>query len=234
MTEHPLDDLAAYALGALEADEQRAVSAHLDGCPTCRAEAGALAGTVWTIAETAGRTTPGRLRGAIVARARRDGATPAPARVGVPFWSGLFRPVPLLAPLALAAVLVLALAGYAGARRDADRYLTAVSSAVGAKVVPLAATGAAVSGMRGSLVVPTNGTKPYLILDLPAAPAGKTWEAWVIHGDVAARAGIADDRGITTLELGAPLGPGDTVAITAEPTGGLDRPTGPPVLAAKA
>ena len=231
MTEHPLDDLAAFALGVLEADEQRAVSAHLDGCPTCRAEAAALAATVWTIAETAGRSTPVRLRGAIVDRARRTGT--APARVSASFWSGLFRPVPLVAPLALAAVLVLALVGYAGARRDADRYLIAVSSAVGAKVVPLAATGAAVSGMRGSLVVPTNGAKPYLILDLPAAPAGKTWEAWVIHGDVAARAGIADDRGITTLELGAPLGPGDTVAITAEPAGGLDSPTGPPVLAAK-
>ena len=229
MTEHPLDDLAAYALGVLEADEQRAVGAHLDGCPTCRAEAGALARTVWTIAETADRATPGRLRGAIVDRAHRDGA--APARPRASFWSGVFRPVPLIVPLALAAVLVVALVGYGSARRDADRYAVAVSSVVGAKVVPLTATGAAVSGMRGSLVVPTNGAKPFLILDLPASPAGKTWEAWVIHGGIAARAGISDDRGVTTLELGAPLGPGDTVAITAEPPGGVDSPTGPPVLA---
>ena len=229
MTEHPLDDLAAYALGVLEADDQRAVNAHLDGCATCRIEAGALAATVWTIAETAGRSTPSRLRGAIVDRARRGGAAPAPARAS--FWSALFRPVPLVVPLALAAVLVVALVGYGSARRDADRYAVAISSAVGAKIVPLAATGAAVIGMRGSLVVPTNGMKPYLILDLPAAPAGKTWEAWVIHGDIAARAGIIDARGVTTLELGAPLGPGDTVAITAEPAGGVDRPTGVPVLA---
>ena len=229
MTEHPLDDLAAYALGVLEEAEQRAVGAHLDGCATCRAEAGALARAVWTIAETAERATPGRVRRAIVDRARRDVTAPVGPRVS--FWSVVFRPVPMVVPLALAAVLVVALVGYGSARRDADRYAVAVSSAVGAKVVPLAATGAAVIGMRGSLVVPTNGAKPYLILDLPASPAGKTWEAWVIHGGIAARAGITGDRGVTTLELGAPLGPGDTVAITAEPAGGVDSPTGPPVLA---
>ena len=45
------------------------------------------------------------------------------------------------------------------------------------------------------------------------------------------RSGGAQSRGVTTLELGAPLGPGDTVAITAEPAGGVDRPIGAPVLA---
>ena len=231
MTEHPLDDLAAYSLGVLEADEQQAISAHLAGCDSCRGEAAALAETAWRVAETAGRETPAHLRSAIVERARRDAASVAPARPS--FWSTLFRPVPLMVPLAMAAVLVIALVGYGSARRDADRYAVALAAVAGAKVVPLAATTAAVAGMRASLVIPDSGAKPYLILDLPAAPAGKTWEAWVIRGDVAARAGITDARGVTTLELGAPLAPGDVVAITAEPQGGVDTPTGAPVLAAK-
>ena len=36
--DHPLDDLALYALDALDPDEARAVEAHLAGCPSCRAE----------------------------------------------------------------------------------------------------------------------------------------------------------------------------------------------------
>lgn len=229
MTEHPTDELAAYALGILDPDEQRAVSTHLTGCGSCRAESAALAETVWAVSETAGRDAPGRVRAAIVERARRDSALAPGPRPS--FWTALFRPVPMIVPIALAAVLVLALVGFGSARRDADRYAVAIASAVGARVVPLSATSAAVAGVRGSLVVPTNGAKPYLILDLPSAPAGKTWEAWVIRGGTAARAGITADRGITTLELGAPLAPGDTVAITVEPAGGVDTPTGPPILA---
>ena len=232
MTEHPRDDLAAYALGILDADAQRTVGAHLETCTSCRAEARAHAETAWQVAETAGRDAPGRVRSAIVERARGDNA--ALVRPPGSFWSGLFRPltrpVPMMVPLALAAVLVVALVGYGSARRDADRYAMVVSSAVGAKVVPLAAT---VVGMRGSLVVPANGAKPYLILDLPSAPAGKTWEAWVIHDDTPVRAGITDDRGVTTLELGAPLRVGDSVAITAERPGGVDSPTGALVLSGR-
>jgi hypothetical protein len=133
---------------------------------------------------------------------------------------------------ALAAVLVVALVGYGSARRSADRYAAALAGAVGAKVVPLAATGAA-AGVRGSLVVPANGSPPYLILDPPAAAAGKTREAWVIRGDTPVRAGVTDDRGVTTLTLTTGVVSGDTVAITAEPAGGVDAPTGVPVLAGK-
>jgi anti-sigma-K factor RskA len=35
---HPLDDVAAYALGALEGDERHALEAHLLTCPACQAE----------------------------------------------------------------------------------------------------------------------------------------------------------------------------------------------------
>lgn len=231
MTGHPTDDLAAYALGILEPDAQRAVSAHLADCASCRAESAAHAETVWQVSETAVRAAPSRVRAAIVERARRD--VPAAVRVRPSLWSAFLRPVPVVVPVALAAVLVIALVGYGTARRDADRYADAISAVAGAKVVTLAATSAAVPGMRASLVVPADGATPFLILDLPAAPAGKTWEAWVIRGDAAVRAGITDDRGLSTLPLGAPLAPGDTVAITAEPRGGVDRPTGAPVLAGK-
>jgi anti-sigma factor RsiW len=229
MTDHPSDDLAAYALGVLPADEGSRVSAHLRSCPSCSAEVRALAETAWTIAETQGRDAPSGIRAAIVGRARAD------RRRSLAAWlDALRRPVAVPAYLAigLAAVLVVALLGYGGARRDAERYAAVLSQAVGAKVTPLAATGAT-GGIRGSLVVPANGAAPYLILDLPALPAGKTWEAWVIHSDTPVRAGTTDERGVTTLTLSAPLASGDVVAVTAEPAGGSDAPTTPPALAGK-
>jgi len=230
MTSHPTDDLAAYAIGALDEGERRLVGVHLATCPSCRAEVRAFSETAWTIAESAARDAPPRLRTAIVERA---GSTRPPRpSVLTGLLDTLRRPVPFVVPLALAAVLVVALIGYGTARRDADRYATVIAGAVGAKVVPLAATGAA-AGVRGSLVVPANGSTPYLILDLPAAAAGKTWEAWVIRGDTPVRAGVTDDHGVTTLTLTTPVAPGDTVAVTAEPSGGVDAPTGSPVLAGK-
>jgi anti-sigma factor RsiW len=229
MTLHPRDDLAALALGALDAEEARAARVHLDGCEACRAELRALGEAAFAIAETAERDVPATLRGAIVERARREGTT---RRTSSSFLGVFRRPVPLAVPIALAVLLAVSLALYGGARRDSDRYASALSGIAGGRVVALAPTGE-VAGVRGSLVIPADGAAPYLILDLPAAPSGKTWEAWVLRGETPLAAGITNDRGVTTLVLTAPLASGDGVAVTLEPSGGVDRVTGAPVLAGK-
>lgn len=232
MTSHPRDDLAAYALGALDAQEERAVRAHIDGCDSCRADVRAFGEAVWALAETAQRDAPASLRAAIVARARRYRPDVRRRDRLAVLVDAFLRPVPLAVPVALAVLLAVALSGYGAARRDADRYAAALSGVVGARVVTLAPTGE-FPGVRGSLVVPANGAAPYLVLDLPAAPSAKTWEAWIIRGETPLAAGITDERGVTTLVLTAPLGSGDTVAVTLEPSGGVERVTGKPVLAGK-
>ncbi len=230
MTLHPRDDLAAFALGALDAEEARAVRVHLDGCEACRAEVRALNETAFAIAATAGRDVPAALRSKVVERARRQSG---PRRAGSSSSiDALRRPVPLAVPAALVVLLAISLVAYTGAQRDRDRYATALSGIAGARVVALAPTGE-VAGVRGSLVIPSDGAAPYLILDLPAAPSGKTWEAWVLRGETPRAAGITNDRGVTTLVLTAPLAGGDGVAVTLEPSGGVDRVTGAPVLAGK-
>jgi anti-sigma-K factor RskA len=229
MTDHPRDDLAAFAIGALDAEEARTVRAHVEGCEACRAEVHSLEEAAFAVAALAERDTPAGLRAKIVDRARHETAP----RRGAPSFLDLFRrPVPFALPLALTLLLAISLAGYAGARRDSDRYASALSGIAGARVVALAPTGE-VQGVRGSLVIPTDDRAPYLILDLPAPPSGKTWEAWVIKGETPLAAGVTSDRGVTTLILTAPLASGDTIAVTFEPSGGVDRPTGAPVLAAK-
>ena len=230
MTLHPRDDLAAFALGALAPEEARTVLAHLAGCDECRTEVSALEETAFALAETAEREAPAGLRRAVVDSHRDGGATSRGA------WATLIdslrRPVPFAVPVALAILLAMSLAAYLGARNDSDRYARALSGIAGARVVALAPTGE-IEGVRGSLVIPANGAAPYLILDLPAAPTGKTWEAWILRGETPLAAGITSDRGVTTLLLTVPLVSGDGVAVTLEPSGGVDRVTGAPVLAGK-
>src|SRR5436309_844318 len=230
MTRHPIDDLAALAIGALDADEARAVRAHVAGCQSCGAELRALEEAAFAVVATAERDVPDGLRTKIVERARREGVPRhAPSS---PLFALFRRPAPHAIPVTLAVLLAVSLAAYAGARRDADRYASAIAGIAGARVVALAPTGE-VAGVRGSLVIPATGAAPYLILDLPAAPSGKTWEAWVLRGETPLAAGITNDRGVTTLVLTAPLASGDGVAVTLEPSGGVDRVTGNPVLAGK-
>src|SRR6267378_2519862 len=121
MMQHPRDDLAAFAIGALDPEEARAVRMHLDSCDVCRAEVSALEEAAFAVAATAERDAPAGLRSLIVDRARREGM---PRGVASP--SSLLdlfrRPVPLLVPVALAVLLAISLGAYANARRDSDRY----------------------------------------------------------------------------------------------------------------
>lgn len=234
MSLHPTDDLAAYALGVLDASEREPVDRHLDDCATCRAEVRAFAETAWTIAQTAALDTPTGLRDAIVGRAERDLRPLAGSRRSTvlgPLVAMLRRPIPVAVPLALAFLLVVSLVGLAGARRDADGYATALAGVASARVVPLVGSDTA---LRGSVVLPASGAPAYLILDLPAAPSGKTWAAWVLNGEKPIAAGLSDHRtGVITLFLTAPLGTGDGVAVTLEPAGGSLAPTSAPVLAGR-
>ena len=112
--------------------------------------------------------------------------------------------------------------GFAPLRR---RALAEVAE--GARVVPLTAR----TGGRAALVVPQSG-QPVLLLDLPAPPAGKQYEAWVIRGGAAVRAGLAPPReGVVTVVLSQPVAAGDVAAVTLEVAGGVDQPTSEPIVA---
>jgi anti-sigma-K factor RskA len=227
---HPTDELAAYSIGALEEAESASVTAHLRTCESCRTEVEAYERTAWRLAEAVAAEPPGSMRAAVVERARAERPVRRmPARATV---AGLFRwPIPAFVPLALAFALVVSLAGYAGARRDADRFAAAVAGVAAGRVVALLPS-ADLAQARGVLVQPASGA-PYLILDLPAAPSGKTWEAWVIRGEQPIAAGLSDGTGVAILTLTVPLRAGDVVAVTLERAGGAGQPTSNPVLTGK-
>ncbi len=240
MSAHPTEDLAAFSIGALDPADASRVETHVVTCATCAAEVASFAEVAWGIAELAPLVAPGAtLRARVLERSRthtgpaeRIAPRPAAAASLPGLLDGLRRVfdlcVPLAVPMALVLLLAVALAGLVSARTDADAYARAVAGVADGTVVTLAATPGAEA--RGSLVVPVTGD-PYLILRLPAPPAGKTWEAWVLRGQQPLAAGISGDRsGVVTLVLSQPIRPGDGVAVTLEDAGGVQAPRGAVVL----
>jgi anti-sigma-K factor RskA len=70
---------------------------------------------------------------------------------------------------------------------------------------------------------------------LPAAPRGKTYEAWVIPaGGMPRRAGVfAGGDAMTMVPLEQSVPRGAVVAATVERAGGVGQPTQTPILSAE-
>jgi hypothetical protein len=228
MTEHPREDLAAFAVGALDASDARRVGSHVDQCSACRADAEAFGEVAWAIADASARTPPAALRERVLAVSRDAGQAQSwIARLA----EVVRRPVPLAIPVALALLLVVSVAGLRAARSDADSYAAAIAGVAGGRVVSLAPTGG--FDAHGALVVPASGA-PYLLLQVPPPPSGKTWEAWVVRGENPLPAGITGERsGVITLVLTQSVSPGDAIVVTVEDAGGTTSPKGPAVLQVK-
>jgi anti-sigma-K factor RskA len=80
----------------------------------------------------------------------------------------------------------------------------------------------------GNVIVKPNGNAT-LFASVAPAPAGKTYEAWVIRGKMALPAGIFKGGGTVNLTLSQDARPGDVIAITIEPAGGTKAPTTTPI-----
>jgi anti-sigma-K factor RskA len=65
---------------------------------------------------------------------------------------------------------------------------------------------------------------------LAPAPEGKDYEIWVFEDGVPQRAGLFQQPGVTMLTRR--VEPGQTVAVTLEPDGGVDAPTSDPLFTA--
>ena len=231
---HPTEDLPAYALGALDKEERAVIAAHIETCDTCAADLAQFEDALYEAAAIGAIDVqpPADLRRRIVLRHRGASARTATDWAGrVPEFLG--RPVPAAIPIALALLLIVAFGVIGATRQQADAYAHALAGVADGRVVALVPTGANPDA-RAAVVIPTQGS-PYLIVRLPAPPAGKAWEAWVLKqgasGPVAVPAGTADRGDMFMLSLTAPLGAGDGVAITLEPASGSAQPTTQPVLA---
>ena len=228
---------AGYALDALDPGERSAYEAHLAGCEQCREELSSFWETTEALAVAASGPAPSSaLRERILAEVRAE----TPHNV-VPLEPRRRRraAVPVLAAAAaIAAVVALALglraADLSGQLDDTRAALDRAQSSAAVLADPGAQSVDLQAG-DGRLVVDADG-RAVLVLDgLDPAPAGKTYEMWVVpRGDIeqASSAGLFSGSGSREIvPVEGTVQAGDVVAVTVESAGGVEAPTTQPVVA---
>lgn len=229
MNEHDRwsEDLAAYVLGALDAERMAELERHAEGCERCRSEIRWLMPAVEALAEDVPRRQPPpalrrRVLDEVRADARQAGAgaetgTGLRSRVtGFHLGSLTWRP---LAGLAAVVLVVAAIAGYVvgsgggGEGGNVSTFVSPQSSGIEAKVV----------NEDGSGEIHLANVKPL--------PESQVLEAWVRRdGEVEpVKALFVPDRdGEASTMLGSMRGV-DLVMVTTEPAGGSRTPTSAPI-----
>lgn len=166
--EHVRRLLGAYALGHLDADEAARVQAHVDGCPSCRAEA-----------EDLGRVA--RLLDLVDVERLEESAAPLPAGLFERVLEGIGRER--------------AVAGRRRRRRFGLGIAAAVAMAVAILVVvaaPFGGSGEVVAltgmpGVRGEITLHPRGPSQYVELLTEGLPVGETFAMWVRDGHTGER-----------------------------------------------
>jgi anti-sigma-K factor RskA len=227
--EHVDELIAGQALYALSAEDSERVALHVAECERCRVqlrEAEALAASLaYAVAPAA---PPPDLRARLLAAVEPVVAAPPPdepvpaataaPRRDRPSRAGRWPRFSTFAAPVLAAAVIGLLVWNVSLRGDLNSLTRNLQHA---QAVPLGSVGTVVTG-------PGGGTTIYA--KMAQAPAGKTYEAWVIQGKVAVPAGLFQGGGTLTLKLTAAAKPGDVIAITIEPAGGSKLPTTPPLV----
>jgi anti-sigma-K factor RskA len=214
--------VAPYALHALDDEEGRSFEEHLAVCERCREELAGLREAAASLAYgAAGPPPPPELKERILAHARneRENVASLPGRRRS--WTA-----PLAAAAAIAASVAIGLGVWTATRPSEGNTFTRVLAQPGAKLIGM--------GDRGAVAVAPNGAAA-LMLRVPPAPSGKTYEAWVIQPDTIEPAGVFRGGDGTTVVAIRPRVPrGSVIGVTVERAGGVDQPTQKPFVASEA
>lgn len=238
------EDLSLYAIGALQGEERRAVEKHLEQCSACRQEVEKLQGDVALLAFSASGPTPParsreRLMTAIGKEPRRSQLRP---RARFAWWSALAWTA------ALAAIVIAVVLSHQNSdlrRRLADldarsskqeqqlreaKQLLSTLSSPDAEHFTLVAGKNPPQPEGKAIYVRGSGTLVFLASNMPAVPAQKAYELWLIPTSGAPiPAGLfkPNARGAAAV-IRPPLPTGveaKTFAITIEPEAGSSAPT---------
>jgi anti-sigma factor RsiW len=211
---------AAYALDALDARERERYEAHLATCEECREELEALWAVSGALAHAAGGPAPRpALRERILQQARSERPNVVPLRRRF-----AFTPAAGIAVAAAALALGLGLWGTSLSRKLDDR-----EGELDVLGDPNAQIFEAANGEANLVVTPT-GAAALVVRRIAPDPDGKDYEIWVFENGVPHRAGLFERPGIAVLDRRVRAG--QMVAVTVEPDGGLDAPTGAPIFTA--
>jgi anti-sigma-K factor RskA len=219
MASDPHSLVAPYALDALGNEEERAFEEHLATCERCREELAGLREAAAGLAYGAdGPPPPPELKERILAQARSERPNVASLQARGRSWTA-----PLAAAAAVAAAVAIGVGIWSAARSESTNAFTNVLAQPGARVIKM--------GERGALAVAPSG-EAALVLRVPKAPSGKTYEAWVIRADGIRPAGLfSGSDEATVVELSRRVPRGSVIGVTVEKAGGTRQPTQKPFVA---
>jgi anti-sigma-K factor RskA len=229
-----LEEVAAYAIGALDPEQVDDFRAHLETCERCQSELRWFAPAVQALPEAVERRKPSpEVRVRLMAEVRADAAAEAKrakaeqrrerAETGTGFgaWVRGLRVGGLtwkpLTGMAAALLVVAVIAGYAvGTGGGSNAHTTSVAQANGIEASVVS------EGDRGELH----------LANVAALPEGKVLEAWVMRGKTVepVQALFAPDHegnATTTIDN---LKNVSAVLVTREPAGGTKMPTTEPIV----
>ena len=252
------EDLALYALGALDDAERQKLEEHLEECASCRRELELLRGDLSLLAlTTAGPKPPVRARqrliSAIAAEPRLPVGAPAPERRQRSWWTAGWPALGWAVAVALVLVgigllrqnstLHQDLASLLAQVTDQGRELQQANEVVAtlfdpdAKKIELVAVGSKPQPRGKAIYQRRNRTLIFFASNLPPLPAEKIYELWLFpaNGGAPIAAGLfkPDARGSATV-VDPPLPEAveaKNFAVTLEPeSGSHESPRGTPVI----
>ena len=230
---HPLDNLALYALDALEGDEAVGVEAHLEDCAMCRLELAIHEEALSALVEDG---PPPEVWDAVQSQIRADevvpingtplhpvGPTPAHSDQSAGR-RGMRRRLALLAAAAaVVAVVGVGVGTQLTNDRDGSGTLAGVSIDGPTVAVLADAHGAGVARVVG------NDDGDVLVLEeLPPLAAQREYQLWSVDGPRPVSLGLLGDGHDEVVPLNLP-GSATKLAISDEPDGGSIAPTAPVV-----
>ena len=218
------DEVAAYALEALDERESRVVAEHIAGCERCAERLRWLSPAVDVIpAAVVQQDPPPELRARLMEIIEREAASevaPAPPRRSLIDRLGLSGIALRPAMAGLAAFLLLAAGVLSYALQDDGESGSQVYAAVGQGQGSLAEGTLSVDGDSGMLEV----------RGLPEPERGEVYQAWVedrpeLGGEVhPSSVFVVSDDGVGNVAIPHGLEEAERVMVTREPRGGSETP----------
>jgi anti-sigma-K factor RskA len=253
----------SYAVDALPADELDEFERHLTHCGSCTAEVRGLRETASRLALVSAERPPAAMRARVLTAAERTRQLPPitenrPARSKTRQIKSARSArrarahspgnawIPRIS-VAVAAAAV-AVAGVFGVNQHNDQnrlagienQLTAarahsqqVDSVLAANDLHLVSNKTKVGGSVSAIVSVSEARLVVVTSGLPALPAGKVYELWLLGTNVAKPSGLltAATQGRTVPVVASGLVKGYSLGVTVEPAGGTLKPTTTPILA---
>ena len=238
MNHERFDELKdAYVLGALPEQERRELEEYLAAHPERQAEIDELGNVASLLAlSPPEQEPPPELRRSIMDVVEAEAQRP-PARTRS--WLAGVRELLSVRNLALgaAALLVIGLFSWnmllQGQVQDLQGQVASLQDSQESRMVALAGTGAA-QRAQAEVILLKDHKAVLMAEDMPRVPENKTYQIWVIEGDVTQPSGLFEPDGETVAAVvEKPLDEDDVIAITIEPDGGSQQPTTDPMLTAK-